>query len=57
MERLDRANWKQYQNLMQDSTKFVEMLHEVNLDEGLSPEVYQGASIFTLVFFFKFNSS
>jgi hypothetical protein len=42
MERLDRAHWKQYQLLMQDATKFVEMLHDVNLDEGLSSEVNQG---------------
>lgn len=40
-ERLDRSHWKQLQNLMQDSVKFVELLHSIEWEDGLSAEVTQ----------------
>lgn len=42
MERLDRTQWKQYQLVMQDAVKFVEMLHDTNLEDGLFLDVNQG---------------
>lgn len=41
MERLDRAHWKQLQSLMQDSVKFVELLHTIEWEEGLPNEINQ----------------
>lgn len=49
MERLDRAHWKQFQNLMQDSGKFVEMLHSIDWEDGLPAEVVQSMFIFDSV--------
>jgi hypothetical protein len=42
MERLDKNQWKQYQNMMNDSGRFVELLHQIEWEEGLAPEVMQG---------------
>ena len=41
MERLDRNQWKQYQNIMQDTLKFVELLQAIEWEDGLSAEVIQ----------------
>jgi hypothetical protein len=46
MERLDKTQWKQYQAVMQDAVKFVEMLHDVNLEDGILFEVNQGSYFF-----------
>jgi len=40
-ERLDRNQWKHYQNLMQDSPKFVELMQNIDLTDGLQPEMAQ----------------
>ena len=42
MERLDRNQWKQYQNIMQDAPKFVDLLYAIEWEEGLSIETIQG---------------
>lgn len=49
-ERLDRTQWKQYQNVMQDSAKFVELLHTIEFEDGMTPEIIQGI-------LFEFSSS
>jgi hypothetical protein len=49
MERLDRSQWKQYQNVMQDSIKFVELLHNIDYEDGLSTEVMLGKNPFIVV--------
>lgn len=41
MERLDRTQWKQYQNMMIDSAKFVDLLNGIEWEEGLSVETIQ----------------
>ena len=41
-ERFDRAQWKSMQQTMNDSTKFVDMLHNVSWEDGLPTEVMQG---------------
>ncbi len=41
MERLDKNQWKQYQNLMQDSGKFIELLQNIEWEDGLSADVMQ----------------
>ena len=41
MERLDRNQWKVYQNMMQDSGKFVELLHSIEWEDGLQSDVAQ----------------
>lgn len=41
MERLDRNQWKQYQNLMQDSGKFVELIYSIEWEEGLKQDISQ----------------
>ena len=43
MERLDKVQWKQYQGMMQDASKFVEVLHDINLEDGLFTDVCQGS--------------
>ena len=40
-ERLDRKQWKTYQNIMQDSSKFVELLYSIEWETGLPPDVSQ----------------
>ena len=42
MERLDKAQWKAYQNMMQDAGKFVEMMHSVDWEDGLQADVAIG---------------
>lgn len=42
MERLDRNLWKQYQAAMQDAVKFVDLMHSVDLEAGLHPEINAG---------------
>ena len=41
MDRLDRNQWKQYQNIMQDVQKFVELLHGIEWEEGFPQDVIQ----------------
>lgn len=41
-EKFDRAAWKSMQHTMTDSTKFVDMLHNVSWEDGLSDEVVYG---------------
>ena len=41
-ERLDRNQWKQYTSYMADSGRFVDMLHGVNWQDGLSVDVANG---------------
>lgn len=41
MERLDRNQWKQYQNMMIDSARFVDLLNGIEWEEGLSVETIQ----------------
>ncbi|CAF3476774.1 unnamed protein product [Rotaria socialis] len=38
-ERLDRNQWKQYTTLMADSGRFVDMLHGINWQDGLSLDI------------------
>lgn len=45
MERLDRSQWKQYQNLMQDSNKFVDLMHSIDWEDGLPNDISQSSSI------------
>ncbi len=42
MERLDRNQWKHYQNIMQDAPKFVELLSSVEWEDGLTVDTMQG---------------
>lgn len=42
MERLDKVQWKAYQNMMQDAGKFVDMMHSVDWEDGLQAEVAIG---------------
>lgn len=58
-ERLDRTQWKQYQNVMQDSAKFVELLHTIEFEDGMTPEIIQGilfdfSSSISFSVYFKF---
>jgi hypothetical protein len=53
MERLDKNQWKQYQNMMNDSGRFVELLHQIEWEEGLTPEVIQGQFFFVNFPFLK----
>lgn len=41
MERLDKNQWKIYQNMMQDSNKFVDLLHNIEWEEGLPADIVQ----------------
>ena len=41
-EKFDRAAWKSMQHTMTDSTKFVDMLHNVSWEDGLSDDVVYG---------------
>ena len=41
-ERFDRAQWKSFQITMNDSTKFVDMLHNVPWEDGLPKDVIHG---------------
>ena len=41
MERLDRNQWKQYQNMMIDSARFVDLLYGIEWEEGLTVETIQ----------------
>lgn len=40
--RVDRAQWKAMVNTMSDSTKFVDMLHNVSWEDGLPEDVLRG---------------
>ena len=40
--RVDRVQWKGMQNTMQDTTKFVDMLHNVSWEDGLTDDVLRG---------------
>jgi hypothetical protein len=42
MERLDKNQWKKYQNIMQDSIKFVELIHSIEWEDGLQPDISLG---------------
>ena len=46
MERLDKAQWKLYQAAMQDAAKFVELLHDINLEDGLFVDVSNGIACY-----------
>lgn len=48
MERLDRSQWKQYQNIMQDSSKFVELLYAIEWEEGLPLETIQATESYLM---------
>ena len=39
MERFDRAAWKSMQQTMNESSKFVDMMHNVPWEDGLSKEI------------------
>ena len=39
---VDRNQWKQFQNIMMDSAKFVDMLFAIEWEEGLPVETIQG---------------
>ena len=41
-ERFDRQSWKSMQLTMNDSSKFVDMLHNVPWEDGLPKEVLSG---------------
>ena len=41
-ERFDRTQWKSMTQTMNDSTKFVDMLHNVSWEDGLPSDVLQG---------------
>lgn len=49
MDRLDRSVWKTYQLAMQDSQKFVDLLHSVDLEEGLPVEIYQAVESYLAI--------
>ena len=38
-DRLDRVQWKQYQNYMQDIAGFQELVHSIEYEDGLKPDV------------------
>ena len=38
-DRLDRSQWKLYQNLMQDCGRFVELVHTIEWEDGLKPDM------------------
>ena len=40
-DRLDRAQWKQYQNYMQDIAGFQDLIHSIEFEDGLKPDVAQ----------------
>ena len=42
----DKKKWKQMQVLMQDSVKFVEMLHHIDWENGLPPSVMTNLEYF-----------
>ena len=56
--RVDRVQWKGMQNTMQDTTKFVDMLHNVSWGDGLPDDVLRGESnsIYLVVLDFDFDS-
>jgi len=41
-DRFDRAQWKNMQPTMNDTTKFVDMMHNVPWEDGLPDEVVRG---------------
>ena len=43
--RVDRVQWKGMVNTMQDTTKFVDMLHNVSWVDGLPDDVLKGKCI------------
>ena len=43
--RVDRVQWKGMVNTMQDTTKFVDMLHNVSWADGLPDDVLKGEFI------------
>ena len=44
--KVDRASWKAIQQIMNDSQKFVESLHNISWKEGLSDEILSGVQSF-----------
>ena len=46
--RFDRGTWKVMQVTMNDTSKFVDMLHNVPWEDGLPSDVVQGKGSFTL---------
>ena len=44
-DRLDRSQWKQYQNLMQDCGKFVDLVHTIEWEDGLKSDMTQSRLI------------
>ena len=40
-DRLDRAQWKQYQNYMQDIAGFQDLIHSIEFEDGLKAEIAQ----------------
>lgn len=53
MERLDRSHWKHYQNLMQDSIKFVELLHSIDWEDGLTYDTTQ-CELYCILLIYKY---
>ena len=45
-ERFDRAQWKTMQITMNDTTKFVDIMHNVAWEDGLPEDVRAGRGIF-----------
>lgn len=52
--RVDRTQWKAMVNTMSDTTKFVDMLHNVSWEDGLPEDVLRGKDVTLSV---KFPSS
>lgn len=44
--KVDRASWKAIQQIMNDSQRFVESLHNVNSKEGLPDDILSGVQSF-----------
>ena len=44
MERFDRAAWKSMQQTMNESSKFVDIMHNVPWEDGLSKDIVAGKS-------------
>ena len=40
--RVDRAQWKSTVNTMSDTAKYVDMLHNVSWEDGLTEDVLRG---------------
>ena len=44
--KIDRSTWKAIQQVMNDSQKFVELLHAISWKEGLSEDILKGVQSF-----------